>query len=263
MSRRKQPLVAGSLVVHLVRKHGKPEDVTYVHLWRCDIMTHADAKPRPPSPALTFTMKALIAGLLLGALALGCGPADSALAATEATETVEASLSSSIAADLTFIRQEEKLARDVYLALGEKWGLPIFSNIAQSEQQHMDVMLTMLSRYRLPDPVAGHARGVFVDPFLQDLYGRLIARGEESLVEALKVGADIEDLDIVDIRTRLGSSPPRDVTNAYQNLMKASRNHLRSFVGQLTSRGATFTPTYLTLEEYQAIISTPKERGPY
>jgi len=210
-----------------------------------------------------ITMKTITAGLLLGALALGCGPVDSAPLAAGPTDTSEASLSSQVAADLTFIRQEEKLARDVYLALGEKWGLPIFSNITQSEQQHMDVMLTLLNRYGVTDPVAGAARGVFVDPFLQQLYAQLVARGQQSLIEALKVGADIEDLDIVDIQTRLGSTPPADVITVYQNLMKASRNHLRSFVGQLTNRGATYTPTYLTLEQYQAIISTPKERGPY
>lgn len=199
----------------------------------------------------------------MGALALGCGPIDSAPLTAGPTDTSEASLSSQVAADLTFIRQEEKLARDVYLALGETWGLPIFSNITQSEQQHMDVMLTLLNRYGVTDPVAGAARGVFVDPFIQGLYAQLVARGNQSLIEALKVGADIEDLDIVDIQTRLGSTPPADVVTAYQNLMKASRNHLRSFVGQLTNRGATYTPTYLTLEQYQAIISTPKERGPY
>lgn len=211
-------------------------------------------------------LKALKTAMLLVAPILaGCGPSDSADpgSTSEATDVAEASLSTRVAADLTFIRQEEKLARDVYLALSEKWGLPIFSNISRSEQQHMDVMASLLSRYRLADPVAGAGRGVFVDPLLQGLYVDLVARGQTSLVEALKVGADIEDLDIVDIRTRLGSSPPRDVVNSYQNLMKASRNHLRNFVGQLTGMGGTYTPTYLTLEEYQQIISTPNERGPY
>lgn len=206
--------------------------------------------------------------LLVATILAGCGPldptgADPTTEATEPTDVAQAALSTRVAADLTFIRQEEKLARDVYLALNERWGQPIFSNIAASEQQHMDVMASLLSKYRLSDPVAGAARGVFIDPLLQGLYAELVARGQTSLVEALKVGADIEDLDIVDIRTRLGSNPPKDVTNAYQNLMKASRNHLRKFVGQLTSNGGTYAPTYLTLEEYQQIISTPNERGPY
>lgn len=203
--------------------------------------------------------------LLVAVTLAACGPMDptDSGSTAEATDVAQAALSARVAADLTFIRQEEKLARDVYLALGEKWGLPIFSNITQSEQQHMDVMASLLSKYRLADPVAGAGRGVFVDPLLKSLYGELVARGQTSLVEALKVGADIEDLDIVDIRTRLGSNPPKDVTNAYQNLMKASRNHLRNFVRQITANGGTYSPTYLTLEEYQQIISTPNERGPY
>ncbi len=210
-------------------------------------------------------MSTKTAMLLVATTLVACGPSDptdSSLTA-EATDVAQSALSSRVAADLTFVRQEEKLARDVYLALNEKWGRPIFSNISQSEQQHMDVMASMLSKYHLADPVAGAGRGTFVDPLLKGLYTELVARGQTSLVEALKVGADIEDLDIVDIRTRLGSSPPSDVTTVYQNLMKASRNHLRNFVKQLTVNGGTYTPTYLTLEEYQHIISTPMERGPY
>lgn len=211
-------------------------------------------------------MRAVHASVLLVFLAVACDPGNSASPASAGSSAVSpeaVSLTSSVADDLTFIRQEEKMARDVYIALHDTWGLNVFSNITSSEQQHMDVMLALLTRYGVADPVAGAGNGVFVDPVVQELYGQLLERGKASLVDALTVGAIIEDFDIVDIQTRLASNPPADVVTAYQNLMKGSRNHLRSFVRQLELRGASYTPSYLTPDQYQAIISTPMERGPF
>jgi hypothetical protein len=210
----------------------------------------------------------VVAVLFILAALSACGPSDLSEpsvgdAPSDGTTGVASSeLSAAVAADLTFIRQEEKLARDVYLTLFERWGAPSFSSIAQSEQQHMDVMRGLLATYGVADPVADAGRGVFVDPMLQGLYGELVTRGETSLTAALAVGADIEDLDLVDIETRLGSSPPADVVAAYQSLMKGSRNHLRSYVSQLSGAGASYSPTYLTTEAYAAIIASTHERGP-
>ncbi len=55
--------------------------------------------------------------------------------------------------DLVYLREEEKLARDVYLHLYNTWGQWIFENIAASEQQHMDAVKTLLDRYGIHDPV--------------------------------------------------------------------------------------------------------------
>lgn len=212
----------------------------------------------------------VVAVLLLFILAAlsACGPSDlsepsvSDSVGSPPSDSTSAELSAAVAADLTFVRQEEKLARDVYLTLFERWGATSFSSIAQSEQQHMDVMQGLLATYSVADPVADAERGVFVDPMLQGLYGELVSRGETSLTAALAVGADIEDLDLVDIETRLGSGPPADVVAAYQSLMKGSRNHLRSYVSQLSGAGASYAPTYLTTEAYAAIIASAHERGP-
>jgi len=38
---------------------------------------------------------------------------------------------------LRFMREEEKLARDVYLKLFDTWKLTVFSRIARSEQRHL------------------------------------------------------------------------------------------------------------------------------
>jgi hypothetical protein len=110
-------------------------------------------------------------------------------------------LSSDEAASLLFMREEEKLARDVYNTLYATWNLPTFQNIASSEQTHMDQIALLLTRYNLTDPA--QATGVFTNATLQDLYNKLVAQGKLSIGDALKVGGAIEEIDIMDLQTRL------------------------------------------------------------
>lgn len=71
---------------------------------------------------------------------------------------------------LAFMREEEKLARDVYKQLAEKSKLfTVFRNIAESEEQHFQAIGTMLAKYNLPDPAQKDA-GVYSDAQLTALY---------------------------------------------------------------------------------------------
>ena len=56
--------------------------------------------------------------------------------------------------DLLFLREEEKLAKDVYTYSFNKYGQNIFANISSSEQSHMNSVLTLLKKYNLSDPIA-------------------------------------------------------------------------------------------------------------
>ncbi len=163
--------------------------------------------------------------------------------------------------ELIKMRQEEKLARDVYLTLYEKWGLRIFSNIAQSEQSHMDAVKTLLDKYGLEDPVADDVVGVYKDSTFTELYNTFVEKGNLSLVDALKVGATIEDLDIKDLEDEIAQTDNQDIRTVFQNLMKGSRNHLRSFYKLILLNGATYEPQYLSQEEFDAIVNSPMERG--
>ena len=162
---------------------------------------------------------------------------------------------------LVKMRQEEKLARDVYITLYEKWGLRIFSNIAQSEQTHMDAIKVLLDKYGLEDPAANDVIGQFSDQAFVDLYTALVNQGSTSLVDALKVGATIEDLDIKDLEDEIAVSDNQDIKTVFQNLMKGSRNHLRSFYRLIVANGDTYTPQYITQEEFDAIVNSAMERG--
>ena len=161
------------------------------------------------------------------------------------------------------MREEEKLARDVYLTLYQEWGRLIFQNIAQSEQRHMDAVKTMLDKYNLIDPVIDDTVGVFSDTNIQSLYFELVQKGRISVVQALYVGALIEDLDIFDLKEFLQAADNVDIRTVYQNLLKGSRNHLRAFVSQLNSASETYAGTYLSQEEIEAIVDSPMERGLY
>lgn len=162
---------------------------------------------------------------------------------------------------LRWMREEEKLAHDVYITLYNKWRVNIFKNIAESEQTHQDAVLTLLIKYGIPDPAASKAVGVFSNPTLQDLYNQLVTRGNTSLMEAFKVGATIEDLDIYDLEDWLTKVDNRDIVYVYQNLNKGSRNHLRSFYSQIVSAGGTYTAQYITQAQLEAIVNSPKETG--
>ncbi len=157
------------------------------------------------------------------------------------------------------MREEEKLARDVYDYLYNQTGLMIFDNISSSEQMHMDLVLGLLQKYNLPDP-ASDIPGEFSNPELQSLYDQLITNGSVSEIEALKVGATIEDLDIYDLEEFSKLTTNDDILEVFDNLTCGSRNHMRAFYGQLLLLGETYSPQYISQSELDAIINSSHER---
>lgn len=170
-------------------------------------------------------------------------------------------LSQAELASLSFMREEEKLAKDVYITLYNKWGVNIFTNISASEQTHMESVLLLLTKYSLTDPVGSNAIGVFNNTTLQNLYNQLVVQGNTSILEAYKVGATIEDLDIFDLRNALINIDSQDIRLVYDMLTKGSRNHMRSFYKNILNVGGTYIPQYITQAEFDAIINSSMETG--
>lgn len=163
---------------------------------------------------------------------------------------------------LLFMREEEKLAHDVYVTLAEQWSLPIFQNIANSETTHTEAVKALLERYNLTDPVGSNDVGVFTNGTLQTLYDQLVADGRQSLAAALQVGATIEDLDIVDLQQRVAESDNADIALVFNHLTSGSHNHLRAFVRTLEQQtGESYQPQYLDQTAYDAIIANPEASG--
>lgn len=158
-------------------------------------------------------------------------------------------------AALVFMREEEKLARDVYLTSFEQHGLRVFSNIASSEQTHTDAVLAYLNLYGIEDPVGENPQGVFTDPELQELHDNLVAQSAESLESALLVGGLIEEVDIRDLEDGLAVLEHEDIQAMFIRLESASGNHLRAFVRNYENQtGNTYVPQLLSPEAYAAII---------
>lgn len=157
---------------------------------------------------------------------------------------------------ILFMREEEKLARDVYLYLYEVYPLRPFLNISKSEQAHMDAIKYLIDTYELEDPVGENPEGVFQNLELQELYDELIKTGSESREEALKVGALIEEVDIIDLQTELEETAKNnDVIRVFENLCKASERHLKAFVRVLILYDVDYQPVQLEQEEFDRILS--------
>ncbi|MCI0534742.1 MAG: DUF2202 domain-containing protein, partial [Verrucomicrobiales bacterium] len=174
-------------------------------------------------------MKRILSTLLLTAVC-GLGPTASALTPTDAE-------------NILFIKQEEKLARDVYQFLYATWGHVTFQNIALSEQRHMDAVDGLIARYRLEDKTPAEL-GKFTIPELQALYDQLVVAGSQSLAEALAVGVLIEETDIADLQEMLKTTRETPIRRVLTNLLNGSRNHLSAFSNALAQLTATTaTPT--------------------
>lgn len=219
---------------------------------------------------------ALLLAVSLGACSNADGvksSADTTVSSSSAVEALEAQLAALGLSDdgdiesltqaevdgLVFMREEEKLAHDVYVALYEEWNLTIFDNISQSETIHTNAVADLLDSYGIDDPAAGNDAGVFTDPALQEAYDQLVARGGESLIAALEVGAYIEEMDILDLRERASTTAAIDTV--YDRLERGSRNHLRAFVRALEREGVDYEPELMEPDDFDAIVTTPTEQG--
>lgn len=157
-------------------------------------------------------------------------------------------------AGLIHMREEEKLARDMYQTMDSLWQDRIFQRISLSEQRHMNAVEVLLDRYALEDPITDKGIGEFSSTEMQSLYRDLAAMGQRSHMDALKVGAMIEDLDIYDLEEALERTDNEDIKMVYENLMRGSQNHMRAFVGRLQAMGEDYEPRYISSEALSEIL---------
>lgn len=189
-------------------------------------------------------------------------PTPNMLTAALINSPVLGNLSEAEAKTLQWMREEEKLARDVYLEMHSRWGVKIFNSISRSEQRHMDAMAMMLQRYQIPDPVTHDRHGAFLNESLAKSYQTLIARGMKSMDEALVVGGLIEEMDIADLEEAIRTSLHPDLNQVYEALRQGSFNHLRAFVHGLELRGTNYQPVKMSPQALDTILHSPMETGP-
>lgn len=163
------------------------------------------------------------------------------------------SLSEAEKAGLLLMREEEKLAGDVYSYFYSLYKYPVFNNISKSEAVHSKAVLSLLTTYAIPDPHTGVA-GTFTNPDMQSLYKDLTSKGAVNITEALKTGAFIEEYDIKDLQHEIAATRNAGIIRVYSNLLRGSGFHLKSFVRLLKLKGVVYTPQILTQEEFDALL---------
>ncbi len=161
--------------------------------------------------------------------------------------------------NLQYLKEEEKLARDVYLYAHDLYGQIIFENIANSEQAHMNSVTVMLDKYGIQD-LSYEARGVFYNQGLQNLYKELTSLVDKSVQEALFVGATIEDLDIFDLNNFMDTTDYEDLQNLYEVLSCGSKNHMRAFSQDIVNSGGVYVAQYISEEDYALILASDMEK---
>ena len=185
---------------------------------------------------------------------------------------------------LIFMREEEKLARDVYLTLAEWYpDQSLFNTIAtNSEQTHTDTMRDKLAQFGVDDPnpdtnllpeMLGVFTGETYGAYFTEKFTYLTERGDKSELEALYVGAFIEELDmhdiiecpqvIIDMDNGIGEgecglnyTDETVLITSYNSLVDGSESHLRAYVGQIEAviGKGNYVAQYLSQEEVDAIL---------
>jgi len=170
------------------------------------------------------------------------------------------SLSQSEINGLLLMREEEKMAQDVYDSFYSTYGVINFDRISNSEARHTAAVLALITHFGLTDPVLTEP-GKFTSTAIQGLYDQLIAMGT-SANTALSTGAFIEEYDIADLKKLIAETTNTDIITVYSNMLKGSENHLRAFVRTLKIRGVVYTPQILSSTDFNAIIAaTNTKRG--
>ena len=155
------------------------------------------------------------------------------------------------------LREEEKVAYDVYTVMFEKYESKVFKNIAENEKEHMNKIKELIDQFNLTDPIAGtiDQKGVFSNKKMQTMYDEMILGGNYGLLDALRAAARFEETDIVDLRKYLSSASDQSVINVYLNLESGSQDHLRSLVKYIEDEGISYKPSYLSKEDFDKIMS--------
>ncbi|MEW6290540.1 MAG: DUF2202 domain-containing protein [Thermodesulfobacteriota bacterium] len=185
---------------------------------------------------------------------------------------------------LIFMREEEKLARDVYMTLGELYpDDATFTNIGDdSEQTHTDTVRDMLAIYGIADPnpdanILPASIGVFTGEeygwYFTEKFELLVNWGSQSQLDAWYVGAFIEELDMIDIigcpkiivetdngidagECGMDYTDEAQLKTMYGHLVDGSENHLRAFVKNIENviGEGNYVAQVLTQEQVDAIL---------
>jgi hypothetical protein len=216
-----------------------------------------------------YEIRSIIAGLSALGIALSGDPVLASLSLDFNEQT-----------HLEFICEEEKLARDVYITLGTRHPeATIFGRIDDSEERHKCAVADMLEKYGIANPSTNDNVGVFTGEaygwYFTEKYQALVEKGAATALDALYVGALIEELDMLDINQcpkvivetdngindvsecgKIYTDKP-DIQRLYGSLLEGSENHLRAYVRNIEKEigEGNYKAQVLTQDQVDAILA--------
>lgn len=161
--------------------------------------------------------------------------------------------------DLQRIREQRKLARDLYWDLAKHWGSLVLVRLGAAEQTHLNTLDTLLDHYGLSDPVAGHAVGESGDPKFQALHVQIVEVGHRSEMAASQAGLLVEEMSLSDLAAARARTRQPEIAAVYDDLLRNSRNHLRALFRQMQRFEGEYVPQSLSLSDFEAIVWTQPE----
>lgn len=163
---------------------------------------------------------------------------------------------------LIYVREAEKMARDLYLGMYQAWGLSVFKSTSAEEQDHVDAMLELFGIYALSDPLAARdVPGTYLNQNITSMHSSLFSQGIRSKKDGLKACALQEEINILDLDLAMKSTQKPDIARVYLELQRDSMNHLRSFAHCLEALGERYRAVKLSQQTVDAIILDKMDRG--
>lgn len=158
------------------------------------------------------------------------------------------------------IREDEKVARDLYTSFSALYPASVqIAKIKTAEDSHIACIEAVLDYYEISYP-AMTATGVFEDAERQALYNDLVDKSA-TLLETFGTMAVIEEETVLAYKSVQSEITNENISLVVANMIKASSNHLKAAVRQITALGGSYTPSYLSAEEFDAIINSSFQNG--
>lgn len=159
------------------------------------------------------------------------------------------------------LREDEKMARDLYTVFAAKYSTaPQIDRIAAAENSHIACVEAVLDYYEISYPAMTAAAGLFEDAKRQAIYNEL-ADKSGTLLEVYATMAAVEEESVSAYKSVQSEITNENIALVITNMIKASSNHLKAAVCQIIAGGGTYTPLYLSAEEFGTIVNLPYQNG--
>jgi len=169
-------------------------------------------------------------------------------------------LSAEDQASIIYIREGAQLSRDINLLFEAAWQAQVFRDAAERQKQALRATDLLIDRHGLP--AASAEPGIYQDEQFSRLYGQFAEEGSASLPAALAAAAVLEELNILDLQTRMAQTEKADIRLVYQHLLKIASANLWSFSRAIERfGGAAYEPRYLTPLAFSELMASAGQPG--